>query len=134
MTLDGAEVPRSNEAGRPFLIPLKGGGTANLVVRGRGYDYVPDVLVDGKEVEIARKLAPWEYVIAGLPLLLILVGGFVGAVVGFGAMALNQWLLRGSWPYPARVAGALGATVGAYVLVMLIVLALETILPNRTAS
>jgi len=134
VTLDAAEVPRSNEAGRPFLIPLAGGGTANLVVRGRGYDYVPDVLIDGKEIEIARKLTGWEYVIAGLPLLLILVGGFVGAVVGFAAMALNQWLLRSAWPYPARVAGALGTTVGAYVVVVLIVLALETILPNRAAS
>ncbi len=121
LNVDGKDVPRSAAPGRPFLVPRGDGTTVALYVRGRGYDYVPAVEVDGKAIRIARDLARWEYVLCALPLLLI----FAGGLVGFGAMALNQWVMRTSWPYAARVGATLGVLVVGLVLVALAVLAIE---------
>jgi hypothetical protein len=51
-----------------------------------------------------------EYVLAGLPLALITVGGAIGGGLGAGAAALNMRLLTSSQPAAVRYLGALVVT------------------------
>jgi hypothetical protein len=51
-----------------------------------------------------------EYVLAGLPLALITVGGGIGGALGAGAAALNMRLLTSSQPAAVRYLGALATT------------------------
>lgn len=120
LRIHGTDLERSGEPGRPFLVP-DGGGTRRLYVEGRGYDYVPRVTLEGKDIQIARPLARWEYALAATPLLLVIPGLYIGAVGGFLGMALDQWILRRPEPLPKRVIGTLLVLVigfGAVVLIL----------------
>lgn len=55
-----------------------------------------------------------------LPLLLIALGGLVGALVGVGAAAVNYFVMRMTLPSAAKVGIALGVTVLAAVLWLVI--------------
>lgn len=128
LSVDGADVPRSNGPGRPFLVPRANGARTSIEVRARGYDYVPAVLVDGAEIQIAPRLSVWEYVLAAAPLLLVFAGGLVGFIVGSGAMAVNQWLLRRPWPLVSRLGVLIGVSCLALGATFLLVLAAVAIL------
>jgi len=128
LTIEGNDVPRAATPDRPFLVPLHDGKSAIVTVKARGYDYMPQVFVDGTEIRIGRPLALWEYVLAGLPILLLFVGGFIGVIVGFGAMALNQWLLRSLPSRAYGVGAALAVLVLSYIVVQLLVAAARQLL------
>ena len=128
LTVDGKDVSRSTSGDRHFVVPLQNGRSASVAVRARGYDYAPQVFVDGTEIPIARPLAAWEYVLAALPILLLFVGGLIGVIVGFGAMAANQWLLRSLPSRAYGVGAALAMLVISYVVVQVLVAAARQLL------
>jgi hypothetical protein len=53
-----------------------------------------------------RPLRWYDYVIALLPFALAFTGA-IGLAVGPAACALNLAMMRTSWPWPVRVAGAI---------------------------
>ncbi len=130
ISVDGVDVARTNAPDRPFVVQLSDRKTATVIVQGRGFDYVPRVLVDGNEIQIAPKLSLLEYLVAALPVLLIVLGGLIGGVIGFGAMALNQWILRRPWPMLGRLGAVLGVSAASFVLMVAVVLLVQAILPR----
>ncbi|MNN28270.1 hypothetical protein D3C81_1418330 [compost metagenome] len=63
----------------------------------------PIVLLDGQEIEIARKLKAYEWVISMLPLLLILIGGALGGLLGALGFSVNVLLFRSKLPVAVKI-------------------------------
>lgn len=84
------------------LLRKQDGSTTSLFFQNAFFDTVPRLLVNGKSIQIAPPLAWYQYVYSGLPLLLILVGGVVGAVLGMVAFILNIRIMRGSLRIPLK--------------------------------
>jgi hypothetical protein len=58
-----------------------------------GFD-VPQLVIDGEPVSLVESLKWYQWVWGGAPLLLIFVGGFVGAIFGILAFMLNSKVFR----------------------------------------
>jgi len=58
-------------------------------------DPIPKLRIDGESVEVARSLLWYEYLWMGLPILLIFVGGALGAIVGLTATYSSARIFRG---------------------------------------
>lgn len=58
-----------------------------------GFD-VPQLVVDGTSISLVPPLKWYEWVWAGLPILLVFAGGALGAVIGFIAFSVNCKIFR----------------------------------------
>src|SRR5579859_2238227 len=63
---------------------------------------VPRLQVDGKLVNVVTPLAWYVWLWCGLPILLLFVGGALGAVSGFVAFAINTKIFRSALPTLAK--------------------------------
>jgi hypothetical protein len=118
----GRQVNRSQEAGKPFLIVLPEGRTARLVVKGNGMDYLPKVEIDGKPYPLGRPLSTLEYLLGGLPLLLMFMGGAIGGLAGGVGAVFNYRLMRTNADTAVKTAGVLGITLASAVVYVVLVL------------
>src|SRR5512136_694576 len=60
-----------------------------------GFD-VPQLVVDGKPITLEEPLKWYEWAWGGWPVLLLFVGGVLGAVAGFIAFSVNTKIFRSS--------------------------------------
>lgn len=118
---NGQEVSRSTEKGKPFLVRRSDNTVARVLVKGNGFDYLPKVEVDGKAIALGRPLSGVEYVIGGLPLVLIVTGGALGGASGAVGTMYNYRVLRSSASMPAKVAGLVGVTAGSFLVYVVLV-------------
>jgi hypothetical protein len=82
-------APKGNR--RLDVILRRSDGTnvvATLKHRAFGLD-VPQLVVDGKTIEVARPLKWYAWVWSALPLLLVFAGGALGGVAGFFGLTIN---------------------------------------------
>jgi hypothetical protein len=101
----GREIPRSKEQGKPFLIPNAATGKpVRIQVKGGGLD-VPSIDVDGVQVLLGRPLSTIEYVIGGIPLVLVFLGGAIGGASGAVGTMLNYRVLREATSTSSKVIG-----------------------------
>lgn len=75
--------------GKPFIIRMNDGSEKKMFVENVLFDYVPKVIVEGKEILLARKLLWYEYLLGGIPLILVVIGGMLGAIIGIIGSFLN---------------------------------------------
>jgi hypothetical protein len=129
----GREVPRSKEKGKPFLIRGSDGSQTRVHVKGNGWDYVPRLDVDGLRVLLDRPLSTLEYVVGGIPLLLMFLGGAIGGATGAIGAVYNYRVLRATASTPMKVLGLVGVT-GLSFLTYLVVAALFQLLIRGGAS
>jgi hypothetical protein len=115
----GREIPRSKEQGKPFLIPNAATGKPMRVqIKGGGLD-LPSIDVDGVQVLLGRPLSTLEYVIGGIPLVLVFVGGAIGGASGAVGAMFNYRILRESSSIASKVLGVVvvsGLSLLAYVV------------------
>lgn len=112
---DGALAPKG--AGRnQFSLRRDDGTEAIAQLHGQLLDPIPQVRVDDERIRLAPPFAWYEWLLAGLPLLL-LASGALGGVLGGLFVVLNGRILRA-----ARVpfAGRAAACVISFVLAGLI--------------
>jgi hypothetical protein len=91
----------------------------------------PSLVVDGKEIIVFKPLKWYEYVWSGLPVLLVFVGGGLGAflgVLGFWfSISIFRSSIKGIFKY-ALVALITASTVAVYIVLgMLIIFAMHRI-------
>src|SRR5258708_1901146 len=91
---------------------------------------VPRLQVDGKLVNVVQPLKWYVWIWCGLPILLLLIGGALGALAGFVAFAINTKIFRTSLPGPAK----LGLTLLVSVLGVAAYLVTATLLYRMLAS
>ena len=117
---DGERLPRLRERGIPsWQIPMADGTTRRVSIGGqmRGLEAV--IEGDGT-MQLERRLAIWELILAVLPFSLLGLTGIAGGVLGLIAILANLRILRLAWPMPARVLATLGtlvvAGIGSYLI------------------
>lgn len=106
-----------------------------LRVRRNGIDPIPKLEVAGKVIHLAPPLKWYEYVWAGLPLLLIHVGGALGGGIGAVALVRNVGVFRSdrtpAKKYVTTAAISLGAALAWVVSVSALYLLLERLGVHR---
>jgi hypothetical protein len=116
VTVDGQPLPRLREAGRPaWRIPLADGSSRRVAFGGQ-LTGLQAILDDGRTIQIERRLALWELVLAVLPFGLLGLTGIAGGLLGLVAVMANLRVVRETWPLPIRVLAALGTLLVAGVV------------------
>jgi hypothetical protein len=88
----------------------EGNGTVKKMLVKGWLDDVPKVIVDGKEILLARKLFWYEYVLGFIPAVL-LMGGALGGAFGVIGIMFNFKILRSSHTMLIKSLFILGVTV-----------------------
>jgi hypothetical protein len=92
---DGIEIERSKEERKPFLIPNINGGVLKAYPIQKFPDLVPNILeIDGIKYNIISRLKLYQYIIGGIPFVLIIVGGLIGGVIGYLGTMISYDLFR----------------------------------------
>ena len=99
------------ESGKPFPLTMPDGSIRKMFVKSSGLDYVPKVMIDGREIILARKLEWYEYALALLPFALIFVGGALGGLCAVAGLFFNLQIFRTDWPLAVKVLSVLGVSV-----------------------
>ena len=112
----GERLPRLRERGAPsWQIPMADGTTRRISIGGQMRGLQAVVEGDGI-IDLERRLALWELILAVLPFGLLGLTGIPGGVFGLLAVLANLRILRLPWPVSARVLAALGTLVLAGVV------------------
>ncbi len=116
VSLDGERLRRLRERGRPaWQIPMADGTTRRVSFGGQMTGLV--AFVDsGAIVQIERRLANWELLLAFLPLALLGLTGLAGGVLGLAAVVADLRILRAPWPPAARVLATFGMFAAAFLV------------------
>ena len=116
VSIDGERAPRLRERGRPtWQVPLADGTTRRVTFAG-AFTGLRAIVDDGTTIELERRFALWELVLAVLPFGLLGLTGIAGGFVGLAAILVNLRILREPWSVPVRVLGALGCLAVAFVV------------------
>ena len=99
--LDGGSPPAGPKRGQ-YLLRRNDGLEVTAYFKGGFPDPTPILVVDNQSYRLAPALAWYEWAWAGLPLLLMLVGGAIGGAVGAMALTANIQIFRAPLPPALR--------------------------------
>ena len=77
-----------------------------------------------------KKLKPHEHIVAGLPLVLLAIGGAIGGGVGGCAYAISASIFRKELSNPKKYIFSLLVSVGAFAAYFAIIIGLTIAFPN----
>ena len=107
-------------AGTNIYTIKKESGVVTIALEPEMFDPFPQLEIEGDKYPIGRKLNPFDYLVVGLPMLLIFVGGAIGGILGFLASSINARVMRmrksAIERYGFCLASFLGASVTWYIL------------------
>lgn len=112
-------VPAAKAKTRGRFILRKNDGTsveARVVPRSLGFDPVPDVEIDGHRMTLVPPLRWWQWLLSGLPLILVFAGGAAGGLIGAVATYANVAILRSGMSAPQRYLAVVITSVAAVLL------------------
>jgi hypothetical protein len=89
--------------------------------------YERKVLMEDSE---SRKLFWYEHAWAGLPFLMIFVGGMLGGACGGLGYGLNNAVFKTNWPGPLKYIVCACISIGVVVLYFVVVIVLVMIFPG----
>lgn len=92
--VNNIEIKRLKEKGKPYAITINDGTIKKIFVKLNPPDPIPKILFEDNEILLARKLLWYEYILGGIPLILFIIGGALGAAIGIIASIFNFNLLR----------------------------------------
>jgi len=126
---NGDRAPKGPKRGSFTLIRDDG---TEVVARVRPaaffVDPVPTVQIGDQQIRVVRPFQWYEIAWLALPILLLFVGGAIGAAVGFVAAAVNATIMRSDRPWLIRYLQTGGVSILAVVAyIVLAVVFLRTI-------
>jgi hypothetical protein len=77
-----------------FTVNDNQGSPREINLKMNFLDPIPKIEIDGTIIKLARSLTWYEYLWMGLPIMLIFVGGGLGAMFGFGATYISGRIFR----------------------------------------
>ena len=93
LMLDGQPAPKGPKRGQ-LLLRRNDGVDVIAQLRRLFVDPIPQVTVDGKAIKIAEPLPWYVWVWSGWPMVLLLMGGALGAGLGAAATMINGRVFR----------------------------------------
>jgi len=95
---------------------------------------VPQLWMDGTRVNVVEPLKWYVWVWSALPVLLVLIGGALGALVGFVAFATNTRIFRSSWSTLVKYCVSLLVTLASVVVYLTAASLLFAVMGGPTVS
>jgi len=96
-----------------FVLRDNHGQERTIQLRATLLDPLPVVEIDDEKIRLDRALAWYEYLWAGLPVVLIFAGGALGGLFGASAAFVNARVFRSDRSNPVKYALSALASVGA---------------------
>ena len=94
LLLNGQPAPKGEKRGQ-FVLRRDDGTEVTAKFKGMFLDSIPQVVIDDKEViKVVEPLKWYQWVWAGLPILLIFTGGAIGAIFGVIATSISARVYR----------------------------------------
>ena len=118
--MDGTEINQSKEKGKPFLIPTTTNEFLKAFPKQSFPDYVPTLEINGVKNQVAEKLKWFEYLIGGLPILLLFLGGAIGGAIGVAGAIINFNIFRQEGTSTSKYLKVIGIVIGCFILYLLI--------------
>ncbi len=125
--LNDFQIPKNNNRysinngnDKPILITLK----------NNYLDPVPKIFVNDNQVHVAKPIKWYEYIWTGLPILLILQGGLLGALMGFIALRLNVSIFRNDKSIFFKYLITLGISLAFVIVFLVIAILLNGLIDN----
>ncbi|WP_375561780.1 hypothetical protein ACE193_04295 [Bernardetia sp. OM2101] len=113
---NGIQVERSNEKGKPFLISTDTGKTVKAYHKTSFPDFAPTLEIDGIKHQVTPQLKWFQYILGGLPILLVFVGGAIGGLVGMFATAINFNIFRQDNSSTSKYLKVIGIIIASYTI------------------
>ena len=107
---DTIEVKQATDKGKPFLIQGENGQIVFVFIKHTYPELFPVLEIEGKLYHVVEKLKWYEYVIGGLPFVLLSLGGLVGGGIGAVASLTNFNVLRQEGKYISKIVQVIGIT------------------------
>lgn len=118
LIIDGQPLHRRR---RQYLLRDNQGREVAVRLKRNLVDPIPKLQVEGRVLDLLPPLKWYEYLWAGLPLLLVVAGGAIGAAIGSAALYYNVRLFRGDQSGARRYLDAGATTIGAAIAYVVVV-------------
>ncbi|MAT41304.1 MAG: hypothetical protein CL609_03105 [Anaerolineaceae bacterium] len=105
------EPARPGKKRNELILKGKNGKPVSVYIQSAFFDTVPRLRVDGKTIYVAPPLKWHQYVWAGVPLILVLYGGMLGAILALLGFIFNIRLARSNLSPLLRFAAIGGITI-----------------------
>lgn len=128
LLLNGQPAPKGEKRGQ-FVLRRDDGTEVTAKFKGMFLDSIPQVVIDDNEViKVVEPLKWYQWLWAGLPILLIFMGGFIGAIFGVIATSFSARVYRSDMVPAAQYLVVGFITVVAVVLYFIIALIIASML------
>jgi len=119
LLLDGQVAP-PGPGRNQYILTRKDGTEALVKFRGSLFDSVPQLVVDGKVMNVVPPLSVPITVWCLLPLVLVFTPGFDGIMLGFAASWINTRIFRTERSTTEKYLFTVAVTLGAAVLYLVL--------------
>ena len=85
--------PLKGKRGR-YSVRNKADNEISVTLKYNWFDPIPKVKIEDKEIELARPIKWYEYIWMGLPIILVFLGGVLGAGIGIFATWSSARIFR----------------------------------------
>jgi hypothetical protein len=94
LLVNGEAAPKGEKRGE-FVLQNNSGQqvTATWKQQALGFD-IPQLVIDGKAINLVEPLKWYQWIWGGWPVVLVFAGGFIGAIFGVIAFAVNAKVFR----------------------------------------
>ena len=93
LLVNGQPAPKGEKRGQ-YLLQQDDGTQVPAKLKGSFLDPVPQIVINDKVIKVVEPLKWYQWIWAGLPILLIFIGGFIGAIFGVVATSFSTRVFR----------------------------------------
>ena len=121
---DGREIKRQGRFNPKYHITNTNGEQEEIKIV-YGLDFVHVVEFRGRKIDLEERLSTREYIVGGLPVLLILLGGLIGALFGIIGATFNYNYMRKEKSFVKQLLVSLVVSVACYIAYFILAICLQ---------
>jgi len=121
---DGREIKRQGRFNPKYHITNTNGEQEEIKIV-YGLDFVHVAVFRGRKIDLEERLSTREYIVGGLPVLLILLGGLIGALFGIIGATFNYNYMRKEKSFVKQLLVSLAVSVACYIAYFILAICLQ---------
>lgn len=121
---DGREIKRQGRFNPKYHITNTNGEQEEIKIV-YGLDFVHVAVFRWRKIDLEERLSTREYIVGGLPVLLILLGGLIGALFGIIGATFNYNYMRKEKSFVKQLLVSLVVSVACYIAYFILAICLQ---------
>lgn len=117
---DGEEIEAYSEKDKLYILPWQETENLSIYIKEIFYEFAPHLVINGIKTSIVPELKWYNYIIGALPILLIFMGGAIGAGIGVGATYLNMSIFRSQDELLMKYLKIVAVIIASYLLFLIL--------------